>query len=98
VGDALAVAREQKPGFDIIFVDIDKEAYPAVLDVAVPLLVSGGLLLTDNVLWSGRVADPAVNDAATEAIRTFNRLAFSRADLESVILPLHDGIAVCRKR
>jgi len=98
VGDALAVAREQKPGFDIIFVDIDKEAYPAVLDVAVPLLVSGGLLLTDNVLWSGRVADPAVNDAATEAIRTFNRLAFSRADLESVIIPLHDGIAVCRKR
>jgi predicted O-methyltransferase YrrM len=98
VGDALALAREQRPGFDIIFVDIDKEGYPTVLDVALPLLLSGGLLITDNVLWSGRVADPAATDPATEAVRVFNKLIFSRAELESLILPIHDGIAVCRKR
>ena len=98
VGDALALAREQKPGFDIVFVDIDKEGYPASLDVALPLLRSGGLLIADNVLWSGRVADPAVTDPTTEALRTFNKMIFSRAELESVILPVHDGIAVCRKK
>jgi len=98
VGDALALAREQKPGFDVVFLDIDKEGYPAGLDVALPLVRSGGLLIADNVLWSGRVADPAAKDPATEALRTFNKRIFSDASLESVILPIRDGIAVCRKR
>jgi caffeoyl-CoA O-methyltransferase len=98
VGDSLAAAREQKPGFDIVFNDIDKESYPASIDVAVPLLRSGGLFITDNTLWRGKVADEGPGDAQTEAVRTFNKMVFSRPDLECVIIPIRDGLTVCRKK
>ena len=98
VGDGLSVAREQKPGFDIVFNDIDKKDYPASVEVAVPLLRSGGLFITDNTLWRGKVADEGPGDATTEAVRAFNRLVFSRPDLESVVFPIRDGLTVCRKR
>ena len=98
VGDALGIAREQKPGFDIVFNDIDKESYPASVEAAVPLLRSGGLFITDNTLWRGKVADEGAGDAIVEAVRTFNRLVFSRPDLECVIVPIRDGLTVCRKK
>ena len=98
MGNGLSIAREQKPGFDIVFNDIDKEDYPASVDVAVPLLRPGGLFITDNTLWRGKVADEGPGDATTEAVRAFNRLVFSRADLECVILPIRDGLTVCRKK
>lgn len=98
VGDALVFARTQKGPFDIILNDIDKESYPASVDVAVPLLRPGGLFITDNTLWSGRVADESVTDAATRAIRSFNKAVFARADLESLVIPLRDGLTVCRKK
>jgi caffeoyl-CoA O-methyltransferase len=98
VGDALEIARAQKGPFDIIFNDIDKHDYPASVDVAIPLLRPGGLFVTDNSLWSGKVADEAANDATTEAVRAFNRAVFSRSDLDVVMLPVHDGLAVCRKK
>jgi len=98
VGDALVFARTQKGPFDIILNDIDKESYPASVDVAVPLLRSGGLFITDNTLWSGKVADENVTDAATRAIRSFNQAVFARADLESLVIPLRDGLTVCRKK
>jgi predicted O-methyltransferase YrrM len=98
VGDALVFARTQKGPFDIILNDIDKESYPASVDVAVPLLRSGGLFITDNTLWSGKVADESVTDTATRAIRSFNQAVFARADLESIVIPLRDGLTVCRKK
>ena len=98
VGDALAIARELQGPFDVVFNDIDKEFYPASIDVALTLLRPGGLFITDNALWSGKVADPAVVDSATEAIRAFNRQIFSRKDVEAVIVPIRDGLAVCRKK
>ncbi len=98
VGDGLAIAREQAPGFDIVFNDIDKENYPRSVDVAVRLLRSGGLFITDNTLWSGKVAEDGPGDAATEAIRAFNKLVFSRPDLDSVIVPIRDGVTVCRRK
>jgi len=98
VGDALAFARAQKGGFDIVFNDIDKHDYPASIEVAVSLLRPGGLFITDNALWSGKVADEEAKDATTESVRAFNRGVFSRPDLESVLLPVHDGLAVCRRR
>jgi len=98
VGDALATARELEGPFDVVFNDIDKEFYPASIDVALTLLRPGGLFITDNALWSGKVADPAVVDSATEAIRAFNRQIFSRKDVEAVIVPIRDGLAVCRKK
>jgi len=98
VGDALAIARELQGPFDVVFNDIDKEFYPASIDVALTLLRPGGLFITDNALWSGKVADPAVVDSVTEAIRAFNRQIFSRKDVEAVIVPIRDGLAVCRKK
>jgi caffeoyl-CoA O-methyltransferase len=98
VGDGLSIARQQAPGFDIVFNDIDKEDYPASVEVAVPLLRSGGLFITDNTLWRGNVAGDGPGDAITEAVRAFNKLVFSRPDLESVIFPVRDGLTVCRKK
>lgn len=98
VGDALSIAREQAPGFDIVFNDIDKQDYPASVDVAVPLLRPGGLFITDNTLWKGKVADDGPGDTLTEAVRAFNRAVFSRPDLECVIFPIRDGVTVCRRK
>ena len=98
VGDALELLSEEKPGsFDIIFNDVDKEDYPRVFRLAVPRLKPGGLLVSDNVLWSGRVAQPDP-DASTQAILEFNRLLYQSKELFTTILPLRDGVAVCVKR
>ena len=82
----------------MILVDIDKEGYPGSLEVTVPKLRSGGLLITDNVLWSGRVADAAETDEATEAIREYTRRLYASEELSTVVLPIRDGVAVSRKR
>jgi predicted O-methyltransferase YrrM len=97
VGDALAFARAQTGPFDIVFNDIEKKDYPQTVEVALRLLRTGGLFITDNVLWSGKVADGRRPDAATAAIIEFNRMICSCADLETVILPVRDGVAVCQK-
>ena len=98
VGDAVT-SLEATPGlFDVVFVDIDKDGYPAALEAAAPRVRPGGYLLADNVLWSGRVVDPGQGDRATEGIREFNRRLFSRSDFDSVIVPLRDGVAIARKR
>jgi predicted O-methyltransferase YrrM len=97
VGDALSFARAQTGPFDIVFNDIDKKDYPESVSVALPLLRIGGLFITDNVLWSGKVASKGQSDPATLAIRQFNSIISRRQDLETVILPLRDGVAVCQK-
>jgi len=97
VGDALSLARTLAGPFDVVFNDIDKADYPQSVSVAVPLLRVGGLFITDNVLWSGKVAAGRRPDATTTAIREFNEIVSSRDDLETVILPLRDGVAVCQK-
>lgn len=98
VGDALELLSEQKQEFDIIFNDVDKEDYPRVLRLAVPRLRKGGLFVTDNVLWSGKVADPKNKEASTKAILEFNRLLYGSADLFTTILPVRDGVAVAIKK
>ena len=97
LGDAVQLLRRAKGPFDIIFCDVDKHQYPAALRAALPRLKRGGLLITDNVLWSGRVARRATR-ASTRAIQRFNRLVYSSRQLFPVIVPLRDGVAVCRKR
>lgn len=97
VGDALAFARTLAGPFDIVFNDIDKAHYPESVSVAVSLLRVGGLFVTDNVLWSGKVAAGGRPDAATAAIREFNAIVSAHDDLEAVFLPLRDGVAVCQK-
>jgi caffeoyl-CoA O-methyltransferase len=97
VGDALEILSEEKEQYDIIFNDIDKVDYPRVVRLALPRLKSGGLFITDNVLWSGRVAKPKP-DETTNAILEFNKLIYSSHDLFTTILPIRDGVAVCVKK
>lgn len=97
VGDTLQLIDRVPGKFDLIFIDADKQQYPAALRKALPRLRSGGLLLADNTLWSGRVVQPA-KDAATRGIQRFNRSIYSSQRLFPVIIPLRDGVAVCRKR
>jgi predicted O-methyltransferase YrrM len=97
-GDALELLSEEKQEFDIIFNDVDKEDYPRVFRIALTRLRKGGLLITDNVLWSGRVAREESKEDTTKAIREFNRLVYGSADLFTTILPLRDGVMVARKK
>ena len=97
-GDALEVLSEQKEQFDIIFNDVDKEDYPRVLRLVAPRLRQGGLFITDNVLWSGRVAEKNPKEARTKAILEFNRQLYDSPDFYTTISPIRDGLAVALKR
>jgi caffeoyl-CoA O-methyltransferase len=97
-GDALELLSEEKQQFDIIFNDVDKEDYPRVFKLALPHLRKGGLFVTDNVLWSGKVAQKNPFEASTKAILEFNRLLYSSPDLFTTILPIRDGVAVAIKK
>jgi predicted O-methyltransferase YrrM len=97
-GDALEFLSEQKAEYDIIFNDVDKEDYPRVFKLALPHLRTGGLFVTDNVLWSGKVAQEDPSEASTKAILEFNRLLYSSKALFTTIFPIRDGIAVAVKK
>jgi O-methyltransferase len=88
----------QAESFDFAFIDADKVNYSAYYERCLALLRPGGVVLIDNVLWSGSVADPAVDDPDTEAIRTLNR--HIRADMRVSVsmLPVGDGLTLARKR
>jgi caffeoyl-CoA O-methyltransferase len=98
VGDALDILETLKGSFDLIFNDIDKEDYPRSVARVVPRLNPGGLFVTDNTLWYGKVAEPSARDATTRAVREFNRLTVGHPELDTVILPIRDGLSICRKR
>jgi predicted O-methyltransferase YrrM len=85
-------------GYDLAFLDAVKVEYPEYLEHALRLVRPGGVILADNVLWSGRVADPKVTDPATQGLRAYARLIASDDRLDSVILTVGDGLAVSRVR
>jgi caffeoyl-CoA O-methyltransferase len=97
-GDALEYLSEQKQQFDVIFNDVDKEDYPRVLRLVAPRLRKGGVFVTDNVLWSGRVAKKDATDSRTKAILEFNRQLYNSPDFFTTILPLRDGLAVAVRK
>ena len=88
----------QSESFDLIFIDADKANYRVYLEHALVLVRQGGLILFDNVLWSSRVLEQSPESADTRAIQALNRglLRDSRIDLS--LLPLGDGLTLCRKR
>lgn len=96
-GDALEYLSEQKEEFDVIFNDVDKDDYPRVLHLVAPRLRKGGLFITDNVLWSGRIADKNP-DTTTKAILEFNRRLYDSKEFYTTILPIRDGLAVALKK
>ncbi len=95
-GDALASFAATTGDFDLIFCDLDKPSYPEVLRRSLPRLKPGGLLVADNVLWSGRVACPD-ETRETQAILEFNRAVYAHPGLFPAIVPLRDGLLVARK-
>lgn len=96
-GDAFEIF-DASPGlFDVVFLDLHKLGYPEALRRALPRVRPGGLILADNVLWGGRTAR-SEQDPDTVALSTYNRMIMEDARLESVILPVGDGLAVSRVR
>ena len=93
--EATAALRRVGGTYDIVFCDIDKDGYPDVVELAHAHLRPGGLFITDNVLWSGRVL-PGHGDgsAATQGVASFTRLLFAHPGFDTTILPVRDGVAV----
>lgn len=84
--------------FDLAFIDADKGHYAAYYERSLRLLRPGGLLLIDNVLWGGKVADPSIKDDDTQAIRALNRIIHTDDRVTEVLLPVADGLTLARKR
>ncbi len=98
-GDALKVAQALPGPWDIVFCDIDKEAYPAALEFAAEVLAPGGVLLYDNMLWDGRVALPEEEwDRDTEAVATTTRAIYRDPRWVASLLPVRDGILMSVRR
>jgi len=98
VGNALELVKKTPGKFDFIFNDIDKHQYPDALRAALPKLKRGGLFVTDNTLWSGKAARPTTaDDKDTLGVQEFNRLVYASKELFPVLVPLRDGVTVCRK-
>lgn len=93
LGDAAALLAKDKGPYDVVFIDLDKEGYPAAWDLARTRVRVGGLVVTDNTLWQGKVAGRA-RDAATTAVREYNRRSQSDPAFLTTLLPLRDGVAV----
>jgi predicted O-methyltransferase YrrM len=97
-GEALEVLPRLDGPFDLVYLDALKEQYRRYLDLALPKLAIGGLVVVDNLLWKGRVAEPPEDeDRAADAIRAFNPYLMIHPQLEAVVLPLGDGVGVAVK-
>ena len=95
--DSLKLLKEKKEKFDLVFIDADKENYKNYYEACLDLIDVNGLIVTDNVLWHGDVVDEKKNDKLTLSIREFNSYINSDKRTESLIIPVGDGLSVCRK-
>ena len=95
--ETLQELRNNNEIFDLVFIDADKANYKKYYDYGVQLVKKSGLIIVDNVLWHGEVADPKNNGKFTNIIREFNKYVKDDNKTEQVILPLGDGFTVCRK-
>jgi predicted O-methyltransferase YrrM len=96
VGEAVQALREMAGPFDLVFLDIDKAGYPGALPVIRSRLRPGGLLIADNLIWSGRIFDPHDVSAETAAILEFTRLVTSDPAWTATVVPIRDGLLVAR--
>jgi predicted O-methyltransferase YrrM len=94
VGNALEIASRESGPFDLVFNDIDKEDYPKVAGLAARLLRPGGLLVSDNMLWCGRVLGEGPGDAETRGVRELIRLLYAPEPFFTALVPLRDGVTV----
>ena len=86
-----------EPHIDLAFIDADKGGYQTYLDELLPRMTERGVILVDNVLWSGRIIDGAATDANTTALRAFNDHVAARTDCEAVMLSIGDGVTFIRR-
>jgi caffeoyl-CoA O-methyltransferase len=97
IGEAVAALRAARGPFDVIFNDIDKQGYPDALAVIAEKLRSGGLLIADNLLWSGRIFDATDQSPATEGIRAFTKMVAEDSAWISSLIPIRDGLLIARR-
>jgi len=95
--ESIAELKKEKNLFDIVFIDADKDNYKKYYDSTFELTKKNGLIIIDNVLWHGEVADKNNNEKYTNIIRDFNEYVKNDKKTEQVIIPLGDGFTVCRK-
>ncbi len=99
LGYALEVIPQLKTNFDIVFIDADKENYSNYFHLIIDKLNPGGIILSDNVLWSGKVIEPLKkDDLDTEALIKYNKLLKDDDRVETVLLPIRDGLTLSRKK
>lgn len=99
IGNALEIIPSLEINFDLVFMDADKENYCNYFELIVDKLNSGGVLLSDNVLWSGKVLEEVEpEDEATAALIQYNELLYRDRRIETVILPIRDGLTISRKK
>tara|TARA_B100000427_G_C15447254_1_gene567907 strand:- start:142 stop:798 length:657 start_codon:yes stop_codon:yes gene_type:complete len=95
--ESLNKLKNDKKKFDMIFIDADKENYKNYYNLSLDLVKNDSYILVDNVLWKGDVADPSKNDQLTKVIREFNSFIKKDDRVEKTILPIGDGVTICRK-
>ena len=97
-GNALDIIPSIKGSFDLVFIDADKENYSNYFDLVIEQISMGGFIIADNVLWSGKVVeDEDKNDLETKALKDFNKKIHQSERVENILLPIRDGLMVCRK-
>ena len=98
LGNALELIPELDRTFDLVFIDADKDNYPNYFEIVMDKLNPGGIILSDNVLWSGKVLE-ALNpkDTSTKALLEYNKLLKDDPRVETVLLPIRDGLTISRK-
>ena len=97
LGDALEVIPTLDKKFDLVFIDADKENYIAYFNMIVPMMNKGGIILSDNVLWSGKVLEEVKSsDKTTQILLDYNKLINEDKRVETVLLPIRDGLTVTR--
>lgn len=97
-GDALHVIPTLEESFDLVFIDADKERYSDYFKLIKPKLNPKAIVITDNVLWYGKVAINENEDVQTQYLKDYNDLLFADQDMETFILPIRDGISLARKK
>ena len=99
LGNALDIIPKLEMTFDLVFIDADKENYTNYFNCVIDKINSGGVILSDNVLWSGKVIEPLQkDDTSTPALIEYNTLLKNDARIETVILPIRDGLTISRKK
>ncbi|WP_293870745.1 O-methyltransferase [Flavobacterium sp.] len=97
LGDALTIIPTLNKKYDLVFIDADKENYINYFHLIIPLMNKGGIILSDNVLWSGKVLEELkANDTATKVLLEYNQLLKDDVRVETVLLPIRDGLTVSR--